>query len=67
MNELSFQELVNSWCMSDWEGCLCQLPKEHEGKHKCGYKSCSSEWTDEQSTEWWKKLKAEIPGIKGNR
>lgn len=53
----SLDELVATSCLSDWEGCLCGLPKDHEPPHRCPVASCGCEWTDEQSDEWWRKLK----------
>lgn len=47
-----FEEYVKARCWSCWEGCACDLPKEHEGIHKCGCDTCDCTWTTEQEMEW---------------
>ncbi len=51
---------MEAWCDSEWEGCACGRPKDHEPPHTCADEICDCEWTDEQATEWWKVFKAEI-------
>lgn len=52
--------IIATWCMSEWEGCGCNLPKGHGPAqlHHCA--SCPSEWTDAQAAEWWEFFKTEM-------
>lgn len=47
-------------CMSEWEGCLCNLPKQHEGLHRCVARECGCTWTTQQADEWNVRLRREI-------
>jgi len=50
--------IVNTRCMSQFEGCACWEEKGHEGLHFCGAVSrtgkrvCDASWTTEQATGW---------------
>ena len=39
-------------CLSDWEGCLCDLPPAHDGFHRCACPTCDCVWTTEQAEAW---------------
>lgn len=55
---MNFQELIESSCWSDYEGCVCGLSSNHEGLHKCFH--CDVPWDDDMSAEWEQKMNTEI-------
>lgn len=46
------KEIVERDCMSLWDGCLCRLPKGHDGVHRCDGIGCGDEWDDVQAATW---------------
>jgi hypothetical protein len=50
------EKYVKTTCLSLFDGCACQLPKGHEGLHRCDQVDCREDpgWCDFMSKEWLK-------------